>query len=155
MNVWGKSSTPKGSRPEVSSYMNEEQIGEHLARFEEGDTRFVVESNFKKYGFGQRDGTAFVLPKSEADKILRDSQGDTELIEESLGLPKGFLSDNNLVRVDIPDPEKANIRLPSGNEAGANPQWIPGGKLPNGNSEAVIDAGDLGEDEFIKKVLEF
>jgi len=29
--------------------------------------------------------------------------------------------------------------MPSGNEAGANSQWLPGGKLPEGNFEAVVD----------------
>jgi hypothetical protein len=28
---------------------------------------------------------------------------------------------------------KLILRLPSGNEAGANIQWIPGGKLPTGH----------------------
>ncbi len=31
------------------------------------------------------------------------------------------------------------MRMPSGNELGANPQWLPGGKLPTGYSEIVID----------------
>jgi hypothetical protein len=33
--------------------------------------------------------------------------------------------------------------MPSGNETGANDLWIPGGRLPDGNLEAVIDVGDI------------
>jgi hypothetical protein len=32
-----------------------------------------------------------------------------------------------------------NLRMPSGNEAGANNLWLPGGKLPTGQSEAVVN----------------
>lgn len=31
------------------------------------------------------------------------------------------------------------LRMPSGNESGVNELWLPGGKLPNGKLEAVID----------------
>jgi hypothetical protein len=41
-----------------------------------------------------------------------------------------------------------NLRIPSGNEAGANEFWIPGGKLPDGNSEAVIDAAGIAAKMF-------
>lgn len=34
------------------------------------------------------------------------------------------------------------------NEAGANALWIPEGKLPNGNLEGVIDAGNISIDSF-------
>ena len=52
-----------------------------------------------------------------------------------------------MLRIDIPYDEKLNLRIPSGNEAGANSQWIPGGKLPAGGREAVIDASTLGSVE--------
>jgi len=32
-----------------------------------------------------------------------------------------------------------NIRIPSGNEAGANNQWVPGGYTNGGVPEAVMD----------------
>lgn len=37
------------------------------------------------------------------------------------------------------------IEMPSGNEWGANPQWIPGGVLPDGNLEAIIRTENLKE----------
>ncbi len=36
-------------------------------------------------------------------------------------------------------------RMPSGNEAGANPQWIPGGYTSGGVMEAVIDSPSPGQ----------
>ena len=41
--------------------------------------------------------------------------------------------------------------MPSGNEMGANSEWILGGKLPTGRSEAVIDRipeGQYSERKF-------
>ena len=57
-------------------------------------------------------------------------------------LPDHFL-DGNIVRVDVKDPEDYGLRMPSGNESGANDEWIPGGQLPTGISEAVIDGGKV------------
>jgi len=35
--------------------------------------------------------------------------------------------------------EGLNLRIPSGNEAGANSHWIPGGKTDGGVLEAITD----------------
>lgn len=35
--------------------------------------------------------------------------------------------------------------MPSGNEFSANPQWIPGGRLPNGNLEGIIRSEGMKE----------
>lgn len=133
----------KGARPDPSTYLSPSYISNHLAQFEGGATRFMTESNLGKYGIGQRDGTSFVMPKHEADNLLAATGGDLRKLEDALGLPENFLDSNRLVRVDIPDPQDLNLRVPSGNEAGANELWIPGGKLPNGNSEAVIDVAGV------------
>ena len=53
--------------------------------------------------------------------------------------PAGNWAGKELVRIDIPDTKASNIRVPSGNEAGANVEWIPGGELPTGQREAVVD----------------
>ena len=36
----------------------------------------------------------------------------------------------------------------SGYEPGANDLWVPGGKLPNGNSGAVLDLGNISTDKY-------
>ena len=69
-------------------------------------------------------------------------------MESALGLVEGFLDSNKIVRIDIDHPEQFNLRIPSGNEAGANEQWIPGGKLPDGASEAVIDGGSVPSPDY-------
>lgn len=140
--------TEKGSRPDPSEYLSPEYIAHHLDQFKDGATRFMPQSNLEKYGIAQRDGTSFVMPKSEADAMLARTGGDPRAMERELGLPEGFLDSHKLARIDIPQPGDANLRVPSGNEAGANDQWIPGGKLPDGASEAVIDGGKLGPDRY-------
>jgi hypothetical protein len=134
---------PKGSRPDPSDYLSPEYIEQHLDKFHEGVTRFMPDSNLDKYGIAQRDGTSFVMPKSEADALVESTHGDPRAMEKALGLPDGFLDSNKIVRIDIDHPDNYDLRIPSGNEAGANDQWIPGGKLPDGASEAVIDGGNV------------
>ncbi|HTE40783.1 MAG TPA: hypothetical protein VK629_08130, partial [Steroidobacteraceae bacterium] len=46
---------------------------------------------------------------------------------------------DEMVRIDIPDAKQPGVRMPSGNEMGANDQWLPGGKLPTGYDEAVTN----------------
>lgn len=139
----------KGTRPDPTDYLPPEYIEQHLAKFEDGATRFMPESNFEKYGLAQRDGTSFVMAKSEVDALLEATAGDPRAMERALGWPEGFLDENKLLRIDIEDPGSHNVRVPSGNEAGANDLWLPGGKLPDGLSEAVIDGSDLGPDDYI------
>ncbi|GAB4587642.1 WXG100-like domain-containing protein [Nocardia sp. IFM 10818] len=132
--------TPKGSRPDPTTYLSPDYVKYHLAQFEDGAVRFQSETGLAKYGIGQRDGTSFVMPKAEADALLVATKGDRAALEKALGLQDGFLQNNTLVRVDIPDPNAHGLRIPSGNEAGANSQWIPGGRLPGDAREAIIDA---------------
>jgi len=141
-------STPKGERPDPSTYLSSRYISEHLDLFKDGATKFMPESNFNRYGIAQVDGTSFVMPKTEANNLLSLANGNATILEKALGLDEGFLSKNKLLRVDIKEPKELNLRIPSGNEAGANNKWIPGGRLPNGNSEAIIDAKGLSDDKY-------
>lgn len=43
------------------------------------------------------------------------------------------------MRIDISDLDGLNLRMPSGNEVGANSHWIPGGYTDGGVPEAVTD----------------
>jgi len=140
--------TEKGSRPDPAEYLSPEYIAQHLDEFRHGASRFMPESNLNKYGIAQRDGTAFVVPKAQADALLARTQGEPRALERELGLPEGFLDSHKLVRIDIPHPDEANVRMPSGNEAGANDQWIPGGKLPDGTTEAVLDGAALVAERY-------
>ncbi|WP_026817932.1 hypothetical protein [Arthrobacter castelli] len=143
----------KGTRPDPTTYLSPEYISEHLAPFEEGATRFMTESNLEKYGIAQRDGTSFVMPKPEVDALVESTGGNPRAMEEALGLPEGFF-ENGAVRVDIESPGESGLRMPSGNEAGANEQWVPGGQLPTGFSEAVVDGADIDPSEYDVSTLD-
>lgn len=95
------------------------------------------------------------MTKQEADRLVASTNGNSRAMEEALGLPEGFLEGNQLVRVDIPNPRELNLRIPSGNEAGANDLWILGGRLPDGNLEAVIDVGDMPPSRYWWEPLQF
>ena len=86
---------------------------------------------------------SFVMPKPYIDKIIKDANGDIGKIEEALGFPKGSWNPDDIVIVEIP-PTK-DIKIPSGNERGANEMWIPGGITSGGVPEAVIKLPPLDE----------
>ena len=130
--------TPRGQRPDPSTYMTKAEIDEHLAKFDEGAVRITPASAIDQYGSAGPPG-GFVIPKSEFDDMLRESGGDLTHIETRLGLDAGTLSNGEMVAVRI-DPEDFNgLRVPSGNELGANKQWLPGGYTSGGALEAVMD----------------
>ncbi|MEO6115259.1 MAG: hypothetical protein ABIP33_02645 [Pseudolysinimonas sp.] len=132
----------KGDRPDPASYLSPEYIAQHLAKFEDGGTRFTTQDRLHTNGIGQTDGTSFLLATSEVDELVRSTNGDPRLLEQALGLPEGQLG-RDAVRIDIPAPLNHGGRIPSGNEAGANDRWDPSGLLPNGNSELVIDVAGM------------
>lgn len=141
-------SIEKGDRPDPATYLPREYIEQHLEQFDKGVARFMTDENLDSFGIGQRDGTSFVMPKGEADALMNATRGDPRAMEDALGLPEGFLDKNRIVRVDIEDPRSYDLRMPSGNEAGANSQWIPGGRLPGGESEAIIDGGRVPREDY-------
>lgn len=139
----------KGSRPDPAEYLPSDYIQHHLERFDDGATRFMTADNLDAFGIGQRDGTTFVFPRSELDSLMESTGGDRSRLEQALGLPDGYFSSYDVVRVDIPDPRNYELRMPSGNEAGANDKWIPGGFLPEGMPEAVIDGAKVPRDDIV------
>jgi filamentous hemagglutinin len=60
-------------------------------------------------------------------------------MEQKLGLDAGSLTSGKTVALDIKPQDIKNLRMPSGNELGANSQWIPGGYTSGGVPEAVMD----------------
>ena len=132
---------PKGSRPKPSAYLDESFINKHLSKFDEGGGYITSKGGLDKFGremVGRPDGQ-FLMPKSELDAVLKRANGDISVIERELGIPPGSWKGQELVRIDVPKPKDLNLRVPSGNEAGANDLWLPGGKLPTGQSEAVVN----------------
>ncbi|WP_156359120.1 PAAR domain-containing protein [Sphingomonas sp. Leaf242] len=146
---------PKASRPPPDTYIPPERLAQHGEAFEDGASRITLQQNLEKYGLGQRDGTTFISTKGDTDRMLADAGGDPRKLEEALGLPSGQLDDSQLVRVDF-TPEAMrdlSMRMPSGQEAGANEHWLPGGYLPNGQNEAVIDGVKALPEHYVTTVL--
>jgi filamentous hemagglutinin len=142
---WGASrvydevlSLPNGSRPPPSSYLSQSQIETHISKFDEGAVRFTSRNDAGKYGTVGPDG-GFVLPKSEFDRVLLESNGNLRTVEKKLGLDQGYLGDSDTMAVYIKPQDMKNLQIPSGNEGGANRQWIPGGYTNGGVPEAVMD----------------
>ena len=133
---------PKGSRPDPRTYLGNDYVAKHLAKFEDGVSCLApgnVITDYKQ--LGRSDGL-FVMPKKEMDDLLKRTGGDIGKIEKELGIPEGEWSDFQILRFDIRKENLNNLRMPRGNETGSNSEWIPGGFTPKGNSEAVIDAVD-------------
>ena len=133
---------PKGKRPAPGTYLKRRYIRRHLKSFRRGASCIVSKELLDRHGgdsIGKSDNSQFVMTKAEMDSVLLISHGDLSLIERELGIPPGAWDGRILVRIDIPAPRKLRLRMPSGNEAGANALWIPGGFLPTGFKEAVID----------------
>lgn len=138
MNQGKVLSAPKGKRPLPETYLRPDYIAEHLSQFDEGVVRFTSRSAYKKYGTLGPDG-GFVLPKKELDKVLAESKGDIKLIEVKLGLPEGYLGDDDVMIVLMERKDCTSLSLPSGNENGANEFWLPGGYTSGGTPEAVMN----------------
>ena len=133
---------PKGKRPAPETYLKRRYIRRHLKNFKAGASCIVSKELLERHhgdSIGKADNSQFIMMKSEMDSVLMRSHGDLSRIEHELGIPAGAWKHRVLVRIDIPKPQKLKLRMPSGNEIGANVLWLPGGLLPTGYKEAVID----------------
>jgi hypothetical protein len=132
--------TEKGERPPPESYLPPEYIAEHLRNFEDGASRILIRSDYEEYGVGKPDPgkSEFVLTKQDADAMITESGGDPAKLTQKLGIPADQLVNDSLVIIDFHPTELYSPQIPSGNEWGANKQWLPGGKLPKGDLEAIV-----------------
>ncbi len=132
----------KGTRPDPSTYMSQAEIDAHLAKFDDGAVRFTSKAKYEEFGtYGPNEG--FVMPASEFNQLMKETNGDLRILEKKLGLEDGYLSNSDSITVYIPKSEFKNLKIPSGNENGANQFWKPGGKTSGGISEAVMDLSKI------------
>lgn len=132
---------PKGKRPLPSNYLKWRYRHRHQRNFRRGASFLIPKYILDKYGratLGRQDGL-FVMSNKQMDDLLQKANGQLTFIETELGIPAGLWNNAILLRIDIRRPKRLHLRIPSGNETGANDLWIPGGKLPNGYLESVID----------------
>lgn len=132
---------PPGARPDPATYLSPEYVEAHLAQFDNGASFLTPKGALDYWGrdlLGRSDGQ-FVMPSKQVDTLLLRTDGDLSQIEIELGIRPGDWQGREFVRIDIDNPRALGLRMPSGNEMGANPQWIPAGKLPTGYSEAVTN----------------
>lgn len=125
---------PKGSRPDPRTYLGNDYVAKHLAKFEDGAVRFTTDV-YPTLG----NKNAFVIPKSEFDNLMIETGGDLAKIEKKLSLDEGSLTSKNAVIAWIKKKDFGEIKMPTGNEVGANSEWIPGGKTAGGLSEGILD----------------
>ena len=89
------------------------------------------------------------------DKLLQRTGKNISQIENELGIPEGSWSSklhqgDKLIRVDIKINTHSKLRIPSGNEIGADELlWIPGGKTLGGFSEAIIEPIKVKNTKYI------
>ena len=97
-NYWNEPilKIPKGSRPDPKTYVNSEYLTKHFAEFDEGATVIQTEWAYTNYSEANGfvgvpdDNTLFVMPTKYADKVIKNSNGNINYIEEKLGFPKGY-----------------------------------------------------------------
>ncbi|KAI1710724.1 shK domain-like domain-containing protein [Ditylenchus destructor] len=144
-----------GRFPPVSEYLPKSYIRRHLSMFDDGAAFFITEQSLEKFGrelIGRPDNTQFVIPVDYMDDLLYEANGNISVVEDELGIPAGVWVGMDMRRIDVPRPRLLHLRIPSGNEAGANELWIPGGYLPTGIPEAVIDRVPIGM--YIESVVD-
>ena len=121
--------------------------GSHLTT-----TKFL--DDFKKLGsttYGDPSKGLFIVPKSQMDDLLRSTSSRSQL-EVMLGLKSDHLAKGQLVRIDIDQPFKFNLRLPDA--ASGNIYHRSGtGQTTGGLYEALVDAIQKGRRGVRRRTL--
>ncbi len=141
-NVKAVDEMVKGNRPNPSTYLPPSYVDTHLQKFAGGGAYLVPEDILDTYGrdlLGCPDNSQFIMSKVEMDDLLSTANGDIDYIEKELGIPGGSWKGRKLKRIDIPDTKSLDLRMATGNEFGANEEWLAGGHLPTGYSEAAVN----------------
>lgn len=100
--------------------------------------RITTKTNIRNHGtLGSSE--AFIMTKTDFDKIVKEAAGDIQVLEKRLGFDEGTLDLNELVAAYIQPDDLKKLNIPSGNEAGVNSNWLPGGYTSGGTIEAVAD----------------
>jgi len=88
---------------------------------------------------GYPDNSQYVMVESEAFELLEKCDYNFSALCKQLGVPERWWTDQKIYLIKIDSEKAQNLRMPSGNEAGIDKDWIPAGKHKNGFSQAVIN----------------
>jgi len=137
--------TPKPLRPAPSTYLDSSYITKHLSQFDNGGSYVMTRRQYENFVegrplLGREDNSLYIVPKEYMDSIATSANGNISVFEKRLGFSEGYFQDGGgLVRIDIKDPKGYNLRMATGNEAGANDFYTPGGFTSGGSPEAVVN----------------
>ena len=118
-------SIKKGKRPNPKTYLTRTYIARHLQKFRQGVSLVMSRESYEKFvvpseTIGRDDG-CFVIPKYVCDDIAKAANVNAAVFELALSFDVGYFSEHGgMVRVDVLDVRDLNLRIPSGNEGGAN-----------------------------------
>ena len=149
---------PKLKRPKnPNKYLKKRYVDRHLEQFH-GEASYLVTGQTYENRIvgaaeiGRPDGQ-FLSTKTDIDAVLSRANGDVSVIEKEIGIPDGqWQNQKGIYRIDVQNPETLNLRLPNGREGGANVLWEPGGLLPGGSAEAVVNQIPAGRFKATKVV---
>ena len=126
-----------------------------LDDFAKGASKLMSSKQLAKYPGSKFLGNpkeTFIAPFEQIDELLSSGKSREE-IAEILGITDPSFLEGDLIRVDIKPEAMNNLRLPTGNEAGANSEFILGGETSGGVSEAIIDGIQEGQEGISTKVV--
>ena len=145
----------KDQRPPVTEYLSEQYIEAHRQKFASGKAYCIMSTDasierVQANGRLGRSSGNFVLPEKEFKNLCakvnaekRSKHGNPQkMLETELGFWPGSLKGKALVFYEIKI-KPVDVRIPDGRGEGANDLWIPGGFLPTGYTEAIIDPSKL------------
>ncbi len=134
----------------------------HMSSFSRGAGALLSRQNYDAFilssshfgrphtGPGVGPGEGFVAPWHALLNEFSKSAGEARKLEQLLGLDKNSLGNtSDVVLAHVPFPQELGLRRPSGNEQGANDQFVEGGRTSGGMEEGVIDRVQTAETPFM------
>ena len=88
----------------------------------------------------------YVMPKDEIESLVESTGGDLRQIEAALGFKEFELSDGTY-KIAFMDNISTHVSIPTGNELGANSNWLPGAFTSGGFPEATF-SGSVYENAY-------
>jgi hypothetical protein len=105
---------------------------------------------FGRARLGRPDGV-FVMRGDEMRDMLEKVGDSCVEIEKNIGLDSGSWQGKKIKHLIVKNAHEFGLRMASGNEIGTNRFWKPGGKIPSGYSEAVLD--QIPKGKYVERLI--